>query len=596
MLRPSNLPLSAIALLATLGIAAAVPAVPAAAETRPFSVSDDGRLVVEEDPGRPTGLLFRSDEVWLSAAPDWASDSVRAIGGMKIADMDGDGDLDLVLGCYQQTGFPPVNEFENLIHFNVGGTLETTASWVEVLERHTSDVRVADVNGDGALDVYFANGGNSLQPSTLYLGGPGGPATTADWTAADATWSVGGALADVNGDGIVDLIQANQGNSIIPKRPVQVFHGNGTTLSTTPSWTSADSALSNSASAVDLDGSSEVVVIAHAFAGDGSRRTFQLPHASLRTVSRVEVSPGPTPAHTIDREAGFVHFASAPAAGSTVEVDYVHALFPDLAFSRWVNYATCVYHNSAGALPSTPTWDTGDTGATDRGIPFSDVDDDGDLDAVIGNSGDPTELWRNDAGTLTGPVWEADSTLYFGTQDIAWGDVDGDGDEDLATVNFGGGVLRVFLNRDGVLDALPSWTYTLSSSGSALAWGDVNGDGLLDLAAGTARGPAIVFLNEGPSGVDAPVVVAGSGAERLLTSPNPFQVSTSISGLVSGGGDVEIFDARGRIVARVAPGAEESTAHWDGRDGSGRRVAAGVYYVRQVGEDGVRTGRVIRMR
>jgi hypothetical protein len=571
---------------------------PAAADgpnpPRPHTVSDDGKLVSEDYlPAPPAGLLFRADEVPLPATPDWTADSVRAIGGLKCADVDGDGDLDLVLGCYQQTGFPPVNEYQNMIHFNAGGTLETSAGWIGATERHTSDVRVADVNNDGYPDLYFANGGSSLQPSEVHFGGPGGPPTTPDWTASDATWSVGGTFADVDGDGNVDLIQANQGNTINPFRPVQVFYGDGTTLEVNPTWQSADSAISNTAAAVDLDGGSEVAVTDHTLAGDGSRRVFQLPHASLVSVDRVQVVGGGTPLFTVDREAGFIHFESAPAGGTTIEVDYTYPQYPDLCFSRWVNFETCVYHSNAGTLPSDPTWGTGNTDS-DRGIMFSDVDGDGDLDAALGKASAQTELWDNAAGTLTGPVWLADSTLFFSTQDQAWGDVDSDGDEDLATVNFGGGAVRVYLNRNGVMDELPSWTYTLSASGSAICWGDVNGDGRLDLAAGSARGPAIVFLNEGPSGVDAPAV-AGGGAMRLSASPNPFDVSTAIAGLAADGGNVEVFDLLGRFVARV-PATGGRRAVWDGRDESGARVAAGVYLVRQTADDGIRTGRVVRVR
>lgn len=556
-------------------------------------VSDDGQLLASEDTV-PSRLLFGSKAVPLPAAPDWTADSVRAIGGMKFADPDGDNDLDLVLGNYQQTGYPPVNEYQNEIHFNTGGVLETSPTWIATVMRHTGDVRVADVNGDGYEDLYFANGGSGFQPSTLYLGGPGGPATTPDWLDGTSMWTVGGALADLDGDEDVDLVQANQGISPIPTRPAQVFYGNGATFETFPSWVSADSVISNTAAAIDLDGSSEVAVTGLSFAADGSRRLFRIPHASVQSIDRVEVVPGPTPRFTLDREAGRIFFASAPAAGRSVEVDYTYALYPDVAFARWVNYATAVYHNSSGTLPATPTWTTGDPGATDRGLAFSDVDADGDLDMGLGSSGDPTTLWRNDGGVLTGPTWMANGSLYFGTQEIAWGDVDADGDDDLATIEFGNGHLRVFLNQGGTLETTPSWFYDFSTSASSLAWGDVNGDGFLDLAAGTARGPAVVFLNTGAL-TNAPDVSRGF-AERLEAAPNPFLEWTTISGIEPGGGDVEIFDVCGRRVAEIDVSAGASAVRWDGRDEAGGHVSPGVYFVRQEAEEGIRTARLVRVR
>ncbi|MCA9752467.1 MAG: hypothetical protein KC591_09775, partial [Gemmatimonadetes bacterium] len=128
------------------------------------SVSDDGRLEVVEDAATPSRLLYGRAAVPLPATPDWEADSTRAIGGMRFGDFNGDDLLDLALGCYQQTGFPPVNEFWNLIHFNTGSELETDASWTAAVERHTGDCQVGDVNHDGYDDVYFANGGNSMQP------------------------------------------------------------------------------------------------------------------------------------------------------------------------------------------------------------------------------------------------------------------------------------------------------------------------------------------------------------------------------------------------------------------------------------------------
>jgi hypothetical protein len=375
---------------------------------------------------------------------------------------------------------------------------------------------------------------------------------------------------------------------------VEVFFGDGTGLETTPSYQSADSTISNTVAIADLDGSSQMTVTGHSFAGDGVSKIFRLPHQPIEFFDRVEVMGGATPRFTLDREAARVHFSEAPAAGTTVEVDYRHSTNPDVAFSRWVNYATAVYHNAGGGLPATPTWDTGDPSATDRGAAFSDPDGDDDLDLALGNSGDPTVLWRNDGGTLATISWAAADSLFFSAQEMAWGDVDGDGDEDLATIHFGNGHLRVYLNRNGELDTAPSWLYDFSTSATSLAWGDVNGDGFLDLAAGTARDPAVVFLNTSEPATPAPEI--DERRSRVLhASPNPFRLETAIRIPASGEGRIEILDAHGRTV-RVLEAGRGMRVVWDGRDGSGRRVAAGVYYLRRETSSGLHTGRVVRLR
>jgi hypothetical protein len=76
-----------------------------------------------------------------------------------------------------------------------------------------------------------------------------------------------------------------------------------------------------------------------------------------------------------------------------------------------------------------------------------------------------------------------------------WADVNRDGYQDLAVVHFGFRRTEIFMNNNGVLETVPSWTYSPTSSSNAIAFGDVNGDGYPDLAIGTAREPVMVFLN-----------------------------------------------------------------------------------------------------
>jgi hypothetical protein len=559
-------------------------------------LTDDGRPLPAADSEGSGRLLHAMGGVTLPSAPSWQSTLDRAVGGLAFGDVDGDGDLDLCSGNYQQTGFPQINDFENQIFFNSGGSLETTPSWVSAVEHHTGDARVADIDGDGYEDVLFVDGGTGFHDSVVHYGGPGGPSTTPDWSAVGTVWGVGGALGDLDADGFVDVVLANQGLSPLPYRPCQIYLGSALGLPGAPSWQSADSTISNTAALADVDRSSEVAA-QEQWQGDDVTSIFRVPHFPVAAFDDVVLS-GVTPSQrwTLERASGRIHLSAPLASGQTLTVDYRHADYPDVAFARWVNFATAIYGNSSGTIPTTPTWTTGDPSATDRGVAFSDVDADDDLDMGLGNSGDPTTIWRNDGGTLTSGFWSADTSLYFGTQDMAWGDVDGDGDEDLATIEFGNGHLRVFLNVGGTLETIPSWFYDFSTSASALAWGDVNGDGYLDLAAGTARGPVVLFLNEAATA--APEVGPGARARGgLVASPSPFRESTTIrfvGARAPDAGDVEVIDASGRVVRRLPAAGPETT--WDGRDDAGRDVAAGVYFLRQETSAGPRTGRSVRLR
>jgi len=80
-------------------------------------------------------------------------------------------------------------------------------------------------------------------------------------------------------------------------------------------------------------------------------------------------------------------------------------------------------------------------------------------------------------------MWESDAPFYS-QQEVAFHDIDRDADPDFCEVNFGDGRTHLYLNRSGVLDSPPSWTYDASEVANCVAFGDLNGDGWDDLAIG----------------------------------------------------------------------------------------------------------------
>lgn len=85
--------------------------------------------------------------------------------------------------------------------------------------------------------------------------------------------------------------------------------------------------------------------------------------------------------------------------------------------------------------------------------------------------------------------------------------------------------------------------------------------------------------------------VAGVRSFLRAAYPNPADEITRIRYELarSGDVDVEVFDAAGRKIRRLASGYQlggPHTLNWDGRDDAGQAVAAGVYFVRLGTEDG----------
>jgi len=397
------------------------------AQNQTIEVSDDGQQIVQVRESESDGTVtVRGTGVPYGVSPDWQNSLRVQVGGIQAEDMNGDGLVDVVVGCYHSNSFPPYDDWQNLIYFNTGNALEANPSWVSTDEVSTGDIQVADINNDTYPDVFAANGASSSAASVIYWGSPTGPSVTPGWFSAEpgTAWNNYAMPFDIDHDGDVDVVTANQGyNEFDPYRPIFIFFNDNGSLATVPGWQSAEISIQNFLEFADYD-------------GDG---------------------------------------------------------WEDLAVSKWSGFQSGIYKNVAGSLQTTPVWTTGDTDS-DKGVAWADVDGNTWPDLALGH--DPTLLYGNDAGTMA-VTWSS-SGPYFGHSDIRFADVDQDGDDDLAEVHFSDGRTHIYLNNDGVLDSVPTWTYDASPVGTAIAFGDINGDQWLDLIIGYSGDPSVVVFYATP--------------------------------------------------------------------------------------------------
>ena len=418
-----------------LALAVLVSPSAAGGDDRRIEVSDDGLERVEMPPDEATAAPPAAAPSGASTqpygtAPDWDNTGFRVqVGGLAAADIDLDGDLDLAVGCYESQSYPRYDDWRNFIYFNTGDELEASPSWASTDARSTGDIHVALIDDDIWPDVIAGNGGFSMAPSAIYFGSPAGPATTPAWLSNDNAWTSYALPFDVDHDGDVDLVTANQGNSASdPYRPMYLFLNDGGSLATTPAWQSAETSIQNFLDFADYDGDGWEDLAVSKWANFETAIYANL-GGDLATVPVWTTGDTGT-----DRGVGW---ADLDGNGD-----------PDLALGA---DPTRVYTNVGGTL--TVTWSASGAYFGHQDLRWADVDLDGDPDlAEIHFANGKVNLYinhRDSGGTLeTVPSWTYDSA-GAGTA-LAFGDFDGDGWPDLVVGNSGDPSVMVFYNRNAM--------------------------------------------------------------------------------------------------------------------------------------------------
>ncbi|MEM7202950.1 MAG: VCBS repeat-containing protein [Planctomycetota bacterium] len=430
---------------------------------------------------------------------------------VTLGDVDGDGDVDLVVGNRNAQN-------RLLLNYGAGRFIDVTASHMPADGGATSALALADVDGDRDLDLVL---GDATNPTSLYLNDSSG--VFADVTAThlppislpDSTTDL--AVGDVDGDGDPDIVIANSLSLATPPGVINRLYlndGTGVFSDATANLPSRrDVNTSVTLGDVDGDGDQDLVF------GTGARTTSFSYHYYPRYAGgrdrlylnngsgRFEDATfGNLPPRTDNTTA--VALTDLDADG---DLDLIAAtsVFGDSERNQ------VYYNDGAGSFAEASP------GQRPRGrelclaIAVGDVDADGDPDVVFTHSQQQNRLLLNDgAGGLHDASAARMPADHDSTQAVAVGDLDCDGDLDLVTANRSGRgyVLigrqnRLYLNDGtGVLvDATAARMPAHVDDTTAVAIADLDQDGDLDLVFGnrtdgyyrTTGRPNRLYLNDG---------------------------------------------------------------------------------------------------
>jgi len=324
----------------------------------------------------------------------------------------------------------------------------------------STDVDLVDVDSDGDLDLFIAEGTDSAaaRPNRLLLNGSSGeffdvsatylPPAVANSTKAD--------FGDIDGDGDLDAIVANLGpEQLLVNTGFGVFVDGSAQLPPPPPFfqdITADARLA------DVDGDGDLDIL-------------------LSNENPFDPSPTGGGQNRLLINNGLGTFADESAARFPVANDQTGAMLPGdvdadgdldvVVLNRGQDFV--LINNGSGFFDNQTSTRFPVTADTSRGGGLGDLDGDGDLDLVVANSrNEPIALYINEGGVFTvghgfggGPdhyysnngqaTFKDRTRKHFPevadpTTDAAFGDIDGDRDLDLIVGNSGvNGEERVFV-------------------------------------------------------------------------------------------------------------------------------------------------------
>lgn len=307
-------------------------------------IDSDGDLDLAVATGEPyheylqPSLVFYNNNGVIDDTPGWASADSDACLDVHWADIDNDGDLDLL-----------VCESVGLIklYYNYGDSLASLPGWICAGEDNYNSIDMADLDGDGfpelaaAANIQLSGSGKFM----IFDNQNGVLDDTPYWLSRTGGYGSEAALADIDNDGDFDFIGGRWWGL------VYIYFNDNGQFPENPNWNSSGSFSSVIENIVFADFNDGATRVYSSHFENPAGRLIYLDKRQIAAIDSVIVDGEllPLESYCASLWDGWISLGIDPVAN--VDVFYRYSVSKDMAVSNWDREAYVFYNNFPGFIP-----------------------------------------------------------------------------------------------------------------------------------------------------------------------------------------------------------------------------------------------------